>query len=197
MPDGIPFGDIQRNPDGTLGVSLFSESGPEKWSVYFYRSRDDGRTWGEAALIAADDYSETSVLCLDQANWLAAARCQRDRHVDLFVSTDAGSSWTCRGPLTLPGQHPAHLQRLADGRLLLSYGIRNQGLYGVGVRVSDDDGCNWGPPRVLVDLENATDGGYPSSVQLRDGTLVTAYYCNHIPAHARYHMGVLRWQLDA
>ena len=49
---------------------------------------------------------------------------------------------------------------------------------------------------LLVNLEDATDGGYPSSVQLKDGTIVTAYYANQIQAHRRYHMGVVHWHAD-
>ena len=41
------------------------------------------------------------------------------------------------------------------------------------------------------------DGGYPSTVELPDGTLVTAYYSNGIAQHRRYHMGVLRWRLKS
>jgi hypothetical protein len=43
----------------------------------------------------------------------------------------------------------------------------------------------------LANLEGSTDGGYPATVQLKDGTLVTAYYSNGIPRHRRYHMGVV------
>ena len=38
------------------------------------------------------------------------------------------------------------------------------------------------------------DGGYPCSVQLSDGTLVTAYYRSRIPGHQRYHMGAVFWE---
>jgi hypothetical protein len=41
----------------------------------------------------------------------------------------------------------------------------------------------------------ARDGGYPATVQLADGTLVTAYYCKGTPAHTRYHVGVVRWMI--
>jgi hypothetical protein len=192
----IPFGDIERSPDGTLGVTAYAWNEGKANHVYLLRSRDDGHTWGQAVLIGADDYNETDVLCLDEGRWLAAARTLRDQHLDLFVSEDGGRSWVCRGPLTLPRQHPAHLLRLADNRILLTYGIRNRGLYGVGARISADLGQTWGPPIVLVDLDDATDGGYPSSVQLTDGTLVTAYYANWVKAHRRYHMGIVRWRAD-
>ncbi|MBT4504797.1 MAG: exo-alpha-sialidase [Gemmatimonadetes bacterium] len=194
IPPLIPFGDIVCSPDGSLGVSFYSWHEKGSNTAYLLRSRDDGRSWGEAVVIGADDYNETDLLCIDEKRWLAAARTLRDGHLDLFCSDDSGSTWARRGTLTLPGQHPAHLLQLADGSILLVYGIRNRGLYGVGARLSGDGGESWGAPILLVDTEDATDGGYPSSVQLADGSLVTAYYCNQVPAHRRYHMGVVRWE---
>ena len=41
------------------------------------------------------------------------------------------------------------------------------------------------------------DGGYPSTVVLEDGLLVTAYYSRGMPSHNRYHVGVVRWRLPA
>ncbi len=200
MPDGmpplIPFGDIVRSSDGTLGVSFYSWHDRQKNTAYFLRSRDDGRTWGEPGIIEAEDYNETDLLCLDAGRWLAAVRTVKDQHLDLFASEDGGQSWTCQGALTLPLQHPAHLLQLADGRILLVYGMRTRGQYGVGARLSADEGQTWSAPTRLVDLEDATDGGYPSSVQLQDGTILTAYYANQIQTHRRYHMGVVRWYAD-
>ena len=193
----VPFGDIVRVPDGTLAASFYGGRENKQSDVYLFRSRDDGRTWGEPTLIAADDYNETALLCLEHGRWLAACRTQRDAHLALFTSTDSGKIWIPGGPLTLPGQHPGHLLQLADGRTLLVYGIRNRGLYGIGARLSADGGGTWGSPILLVDLEGATDGGYPASVQLAEGSIVTAYYTNRVPAHQRYHMGVLRWRVDA
>lgn len=95
------------------------------------------------------------------------------------------------GPVTLGCQYPGYLLRLKDGRLLLSYGLRNEGLYGVAARLSSDDGKTWAPPRFLVDFLIATDGGYPSSIQADDGTIVTAYYSNKVPAH----QNVITWEL--
>ena len=48
-------------------------------------------------------------------------------------------------------------------------------------------------PMVLVDFDDAWDGGYPASVQFEDGTIVTAYYASGASFHNRYHMGVIRW----
>mgnify|MGYP001385002720 FL=1 len=86
---------------------------------------------------------------------------------------------------------------------MLTYGIRerlklsaeaSKPDYAIGVRFSKDEGRTWGAPARLVSLPESTDGGYPATEQLRDGTLVTAYYSNGIPEHKRYLMGVVRWR---
>ena len=143
-------------------------------------------------MIAADDYNETDIIHLGAGRWLAACRTRRVTDMQLFASDDDGRSWQNRGPMTPAGQHPGHLIRLADGRILFTFGIRT-GRRGVGVRFSDDEGASWSAPRVIVTCEGASDGGYPSSSQCADGTVVTAYYTNRIEAHGRYHMGVVRW----
>jgi hypothetical protein len=77
--------------------------------------------------------------------------------------------------------------QLSDGRVLLTYGIREKNHQGVGVRISADQGQTWKAPTRLTNLEGTTDGGYPATVQLSDGSLVTAYKQWH-PQHRRYHM---------
>ena len=170
----IPFGDIIQLPSGTLGVCIYSWSPLDERSAYFYTSLDHGLTWDIHGTIREGNTTETTPLVLPDGRLLAAARTMGDQHLELFESDDGGSTWKPSGPLTLGFQHPGHLLRLSDGRLLLSYGIRNKGLYGIGVRLSTDAGKTWEPPRVLVDFQIATDGGYPSSVQTDDGSVVTA-----------------------
>ena len=209
LPEGlpylIPFGDIVRMEGRMLAAPFYEEDGdwntdarPEKrqGTAYVLFSKDDGRTWGDGAVIGSDDYNETSILRLRADRWLAALRTYVDGHLELFVSEDEGRNWRNAGPLTMPSHHPAHLMRLADGRILLTYGIREKDHQGVGRRISDDEGKTWKAPTRIVNLEASTDGGYPATVQLPDGTLVTAYYSNGVPQHRRYHMGVIRWSLD-
>ena len=200
MPDGLPpvmpYGNIVRCPDRTLGACFYSRRPDADHRAFLLRSSDDGRTWDDPAPIGPGCYSETPILCLDERRWLAGGRAQEDGHVELVASEDGGLTWECRGQLTLPGQHPSDLLRLRDGRILAVYGIRNRGLYGLGARASGDEGRTWGAPVLLLDLEDTSDGGYPSSVQVADGTIVTAYYSDGIPAHRRWHMGVLRWSPD-
>lgn len=192
----IPFGDIIQLPNQTLGVCIYGWAPTHEHNAYFYTSTDGGQAWVIRGTLREGNANETTPLALRDGRLLAAARTLDDQHLELFNSEDGGATWKSSGPVTLGFQHPGHLLYLRDGRILLSYGIRNKGLYGVGARLSPDSGRTWSPPRVLVDFQTATDGGYPSSVETDDGTIVTAYYCNGIPAHQRYHMGVVRWKPD-
>ena len=197
----IPFGKVARDPDGALAVSFYDHKRPDRAgrpiinNSYFARSRDDGRTWSEAVVIGAEDYNETDLLCLRHGRWLAAARSRSEGRIDLFASDDDGKTWRPRGPVTGAAQHPAHLVQLSGGAIVLAYGIRYRGFYGVGARASLDDGRTWMTPMVLTDLGGAVDGGYPSSVELKDGNILTAYYCSADAGHSRYHMGVVIWDL--
>ena len=190
----IPFGDIVRLPGEQLAASFYHETQTAA-TAYLLLSPDDGRTWGNAVILAPANYNETALLRLRSDRWLAAARTHENAHLALFVSENEGQSWSESGLLALPGHHPAHLLQLADGRILLTYGIRKKGHHGIGYRISEDEGRTWKAPTRIVNLEETTDGGYPATVQLSDGALLTAYYANRIPQHRRYHMGVVRWAI--
>jgi hypothetical protein len=97
--------------------------------------------------------------------------------------------WTHRVKLTGNAEIPDHITRIKNG-LLLSYGNRNSPP-GVDVRFGNDDGTTWSDPVRVLDC--AGDIGYPSSVQLPDGQVLTAYYAQRIAGHDRYHMGVVVW----
>jgi hypothetical protein len=192
----IPYGDIIQLPDGELGVCIYTWATPDVRDNHFYTSADDGRTWTRRAPIRLGNTNETAPVALRSGRLLAAARTFCDQHLELLTSADQGRTWAPLGPVTLGCQHPAHFLQLHDDRVLLTYGIRNKGLYGLGARISRDEGKTWEPPRVLVDFQTAGDGGYPGSVQFEDGTILTAYYANRTPGHQRYHMGVIRWRTD-
>jgi hypothetical protein len=81
--------------------------------------------------------------------------------------------------------------KLADGRVLLSYGNRNRNNFGVDARISPDGGKKWGPPFRIAGTPHS-DCGYPSSVQLGAGEVVTAYYTRISPGY-HYEMRVALW----
>jgi hypothetical protein len=162
--------------------------------AFLYRSQDDGETWGEPVLVNPEG-NETDILHLGEGKWLASSRNNhrgKGTMIELCTSIDDGRTWETKMPLTLPLQVTSHLMRLDDGRVLLSYGNRNWGSYGVEVRFSEDDGENWGPPFRIANTPFA-DCGYPSTIQLPNGKAVTAYYTK-VSHHFHYEMRVARWE---
>jgi len=88
-------------------------------------------------------------------------------------SADGGRTWS--EPRPVCWGLPSHLLRLRDGRLLMSYGYRRKP-YGNRARFSHDHGRTWGDEVVLSADGRDGDLGYPSTVELADGTLLTIWY---------------------
>lgn len=205
----IPFGDVCVNGDECV-VSCYGSSSWHQDLAHhslLLRSGDGGRTWGDVSVIGAGNYNETDLLVHSSGRWLALARTKaivsedvgaaHGANVRLMVSEDEGRTWEFVHELSQPSQHPGHLLELADGRILASYGSRIPRFRGVIGRISEDAGESWSAPFVIVGGLLEGDCGYPSSVQVEDGEIVTAYYTNAAPWHRRYHMGVVRWSLNA
>jgi hypothetical protein len=191
----IPFGDIVRPHDDTLGVCVYSWQPPDEHNCYFYSSADDGSTWTLRGVIQESKINETAPLVLPNGELLACARTLDDEHLELFRSLDHGRTWRHEQPVSRGSQHPAHLLNLADGRVLLTYGDRRGGHQGIEARISADAGRTWSDPARLAELDPG-DLGYPATAQRDDGTLVTAWYSSGVVAHQRYHMGAAVWQRD-
>lgn len=192
----VPFGPIVIGADGALHASCYArgEKIRSERHAWHLRSDDDGRTWRKTSLIGAV-HSEISLLHLGGKKWLAAARNNPHSLVEVLRSDDDGETWHGAQRVTETRELNAHLLRLQDGRLLLSYGNRREGEYGVLAKFSRDEGATWGSPvRIMHSLEG--DCGYPSSVQRADGKIVTAYYTKAAVNHERYHMGVAIWSLE-
>ena len=193
-PDGnpwVPFGDVVQGDDGLLRAAVYSWPGysPRNERVFIIQSRDDGKTWGDFIPLDEDNIrNETAMLNLGGGKWLIAVRYSA---LYCYASADNCATWQARGRITEGNQHPAHLLRLKDGRILLTYGDRTGTIHGVEVLTSSDEGKTWTGPLRVVDWQG--DGGYPSSVQLPDGQILTAYYARKIEGHDRYHMGVAAW----
>ena len=202
LPDGkplgivIPFGPISAGADGKLHASAYfskymreapaSQNHQIRKPDYalFFTSADDGKTWGDPVFINEKPVrNETATLHLGGGVWLAAAR---GNGLGLYRSEDDGKTWKLQENITGPSQHPGHLLRLKDGQILLTYG--NRADHRIDVRFSKDEGKTWSDPLALADFQ--TDGGYPSSVERKDGKIVTAYYSSK----PRYAMRVVIWK---
>lgn len=202
MTNFIPFGDILQGEDGSLRVIGYAQSQDKTINkTSMFRSDDDGRTWNHMSTISdgsdpdAEGHNETAIFFVGNGEWIAAARRWKGgQGMDLYRSLDDGKTWVKHQQLTKPSQHPGHIMRLEDGTLLLTYGNRIKGQYGVAVKTSNNDGRTWSDEMILFQQETASDIGYPSSILRNDGTIVTAYYAATEKDHTRYHMGTVIWK---
>lgn len=201
----VPFGKIETGPDGMLNHAsyIYRVSGDHsrRDTAVLMRSRNAGATWKVHGVIHAEEANETDVLHLGEGVWMAAARNveasdgRKTHSVDLHQSTNDGADWRPVKRLTGPDCHPGHLLRLGDGRMLLTCGDRRDSRNsGILCRLTDDQGV-WQPEKLLVTGIPTRDSGYPATVQLTDGSLVTAYYAAAGPKDPGYRLEVVDWEL--
>lgn len=175
-----PFGRIIAAPDGTLLMGVYGtprqkREGANDISILL-RSRDGGKTWGDESLVATG-HNEIAYAFLANGRLLAAARSETG-HVATLFSDDQGRSWSTPVQVTRDGEHPADLTVLANGAVQMTFGRRIRPM-GCGVLFSADGGRTWDTAHeVLLAGDGVRNGdlGYPSTVQLADGSIVTAIY---------------------
>ena len=176
----VPYRMIEL-PDGTIllgyHADVYGDDEVLPTAAYLSRSRDGGQTWTSPTYISA--HSETALLWLPSGKLLAALRHDNPQEPGLSIaeSYDLGYTWSAPIPVTGSVEHPGDLLRLKDGRILLTFG-RRQPPYGVRGLLSYDDGKTWDQEhRIVLSADSASwDCGYPSSVQLDSGEIVTVYY---------------------
>ena len=186
-----PFGKI-REVDGVLHMPIYgggnvagdpdraARVGAATCPTHLLRSTDSGRTWGDPTLVALG-LNEADFLILPDGTWLFAARGEDRGAIHTCRSTDAGRTWTYETRVTVHGEHPPDLTLLSNGWVLLTFGHRLVP-FGVQGLISRDRGHTWDPRRLLYeDTCYGTDSGYPSTVRLPGGLLVTVFYSAGIP----------------
>lgn len=176
-----PHGPIQLS-DGRLlyaGKQLWTE---EK-KIGVCESSDDGKTWKWLADIPTREgdvvvkgYHELHAVEADDGTIVAQIRNHNDANRSWTLQTesgDGGKTWSEPHPICFG--LPSHLLKLRDGRLLMSYGHRREP-YGNQARISTDNGKTWGEAMIISGDGIGGDLGYPSTVELEDGTLLTVWY---------------------
>lgn len=192
---GSPYGRILTLPDGTLLMAVYGGSLRKpneareltgiRQRSYLYRSTDHGLTWARfSGPIGGEErqFSETALLRLPDGQILAA---MRSRATDVWItdSRDDGRTWSPPQPLTPAQVHPADLLLLADHRVLLTVGYRQEP-FGVRAMIRDAQGrWDWKSHFLLVRDAVGGDCGYPSSVLLKDGRVLTVYYATRVREH--------------
>ncbi len=204
---GSPYGRIVVQRDGTALMSVYGQPDPAytgddriaeagRDAVGILRSRDNGETWGDFSLVGSGGYNETAILPIAGKTLLAASRTEPGGVLDVRRSQDGGRTWGAFQPVTGgPGrkmmQHPADLVRLKSGAVLMVYGSRVKPM-GAAAVLSHDGGTTWDwEHRVMLGwTSHNTDTGYPSAVQLPDGTIVCLYYSVSTEEHPNVRQAV-------
>ena len=175
-----PYGRIIAAPDGVLLMGVYGTPRQPKEGVrditILLRSRDGGKTWGDETLVASG-YNETAYVFLSDGTLLAAARSESG-HVATLSSADGGRTWSNPTQVTRDGEHPADLTRLTSGKVLMTFGRRIRPM-GCGALISRNNGQTWDTDHeILLAGDGVRNGdlGYPSTVQLANGRIVTALY---------------------
>ncbi len=166
---------------GAAGASL------KAGCVYVYQSTDQGLTWSLMSSISypksangesINDVSEPYILQLQDGSFLVGLR-YNPSGMGVFCSRSAdGSEWTPFEQIDNLQGAPPHFLQLKSGVIVLTYSYRIGSKCGVRARLSYDNGVTWSHEIILeiADQKSNSDLGYPSTVELEDGTLMTAYY---------------------
>jgi hypothetical protein len=195
------FAGVCGRTDYVLGVggdcTLFLTAPSEKKKrregrVFAARTQDSGRSWDRLALVGDDPAEGFSIMSssarLGERELVTALRVWTEKlgSIEIHGSADGGVTWSLRSTPVRDQKKgsPGSLIRLKDGQLFLSYPDRDA--RSICAKLSSDGGRTWSDEHVLRRDAGNWDIGYPRSVELADGRVLTAYYWNDAPAGERY-----------
>jgi hypothetical protein len=124
---------------------------------------------------------EPHALVLDDGTIIAHIRAHK-YEANVFTilqskSTDNGKTWTTpKQILSDSGGAPPHLFKHSSGMLICTYGFRAKSPYGIKAMFSRDNGETWDTDYIIYENDISNDIGYPSTIELDDGSLLTVFY---------------------
>ena len=145
-------------------------------------SHDQGENWEELGIcplpegFAVDQVHEPHVCEMPDGRLVGHLRVHEPDTNAIWQSesTDGGRSWS--EPVRVPvNGTPPHLLRHSSGVLICVYGYRHAP-YGQRAIFSLDEGRTWIHDTPLRDDGPDGDLGYPATVEMGDGSLMTVYY---------------------
>ncbi len=186
-----------------LGKKLY---GKGKKYIKALKSKNKGKNWIELAQIPLpvdshpDNFHEPHVVELPSGKLLGIIRYQHTeeyqnyKDFSLFKteSYDSGNTWTQAVSLGVCGS-PPHLINHSSGAVVCVYGYRKKP-YGERAMISYDNGETWHTDYII--RADGVDGdlGYPASVELEDGSILTVYYQKY-ESGEQTSLLYTRWQL--
>ncbi|MBS1829058.1 MAG: exo-alpha-sialidase [Acidobacteria bacterium] len=190
-------------PDGSILMPLIGynvRGDVQNHASVLLRSTDSGNSWQYFSTIANDPggklghFQEPGLVRMKSGHLLAAMRNDTG-YIWTAKSKDGGKTWSEPKASAMTG-HPADLVQLPDGRVLCTYGLResvHSTPGGIRAAFSSDEGETWDMEHEVIlrnDLVN-WDIGYPESMVMPDGRILTVYYMN---AAGRYSLQGAIWK---
>lgn len=183
-PVSSPHGPVVMR-DGRLIYlgKLFPEGMDRPFGIVSCAESRDGLHWdvlGEVPLpenVTNGQFHEPHVIELNDGALLCLIRYHYPNGglgIYKSVSRDGGRTWSTPEDMDIHGS-PPHLLRHSSGAIVLTYGWRHAP-YGQRARISRDDGATWSDEIILRDDGPDGDLGYPCSVELPGGDILTVYY---------------------
>lgn len=197
-----PHGPIELHDNRLLYVGIGTISG--KKSIAVEESKDEGKTWNWISTVpypeelsiqnlwephAVEVYNDTIIALVRYNN----PKDKADGYLQQSESYDGGKTWSILHKTSVFG-YPAHLLKLKNGNILAVYGVRKKP-YSERACLSKDGGKTWDTENEIILSEGMSgDLGYPASVELEDGSILTVYYQIDQPGEKTCLMGT-RWRL--
>jgi hypothetical protein len=174
--------------DLLLFVTVPKTDGKEGMPVVL-RTKDGGKSWAVHGTIGTEPPVGEYAIMPSTVRTYGTRLLSVVRHrvgLELFESQDLGMNWESLGLVSkMIGGNPGCLNRLADGRVVLTYGCRVKP-FGIRARISETMGKTWGPELRLRTDGNGWDLGYVRSFIRPDGNLQAVYYYNDSKSPERY-----------
>ena len=195
---------IMPKRDDTGSERMYRDIG--EMTVVIFASDDDGRSWRCLAGLPRSPFVLAEPSIVDTGNRIILV-ARSERHFNggphwrfrgslmQSISEDGGSTWSDWQPTGLSSMSsPAHLLKLADGRVLCTHAQRVHP-YSILLTLSHDEGTSWdaGNTRILADDIANFDACYPVTVETSDGSMVTTWYANRF---GRFYIVVARYRVD-
>jgi photosystem II stability/assembly factor-like uncharacterized protein len=160
---------VREVSPGRCLLGVYTESNGQGFAA-IATSADGGLHWNTPLPISANcptlpDGTETDIIRLKGGTLMAVIRSDK-ANMHFCLSQDEGRTWTPPQDIGFPG-HAPHLTRLSSGEILLTHRLPHTALH-----VSRDEGKSWQGPFVLDEVI----GAYPSTVELKDGSVLAVYY---------------------